>query len=116
MFTVIGIMFGGIVVGYLLRKVELLQKIGKPISYTILLLLFLLGISVGANDAIVNNLTTLGGQAFLIALAGTTGSVLAAWGVYHFFFNILFTTRMDDTNLSVEVNTSTFHTCEERHL
>ena len=73
MFTVIGIMFGGIAVGYLLRKVELLQKIGKPISYTILLLLFLLGISVGANDAIVNNLTTLGGQAFLIALAGTTG-------------------------------------------
>ena len=47
MFTVIGIMFGGIAVGYLLRKVELLQKIGKPISYTILLLLFLLGISVG---------------------------------------------------------------------
>ena len=86
MFTVIGIMFGGIAVGYLLRKVELLQKIGKPISYTILLLLFLLGISVGANDAIVNNLTTLGGQAFLIALAGTTGSVLAACGVYHFFF------------------------------
>ena len=85
MFTVIGIMFGGIAVGYLLRKVELLQKIGKPISYTILLLLFLLGISVGANDAIVNNLT-LGGQAFLIALAGTTGSVLAACGVYHFFF------------------------------
>ncbi len=86
MFTVIGIMFGGIAVGYLLRKVELLQKIGKLISYTILLLLFLLGISVGANDAIVDNLTTLGGQAFLIALAGTSGSVLAAWGVYHFFF------------------------------
>lgn len=64
MFTVIGIMFGGIAVGYLLRKVELLQKIGKPISYTILLLLFLLGISVGANDAIVNNLTTLGRTGF----------------------------------------------------
>ena len=86
MFTVIGIMFGGIAIGYLLRKVEFLQKIGRPISYTILLLLFLLGISVGANEAIINNLTTLGGQAFLIALAGTTGSVLAAWGVYHFFF------------------------------
>ena len=49
MFTVIGIMFAGIAAGYLLRKIELLQKIGKPISYTILLLLFLLGISVGAN-------------------------------------------------------------------
>ncbi|WP_075559745.1 LysO family transporter [Parabacteroides timonensis] len=86
MFTVIGIMFSGIAIGYLLRKVEFLQKIGRPISYTILLLLFLLGISVGANEAIINNLTTLGGQAFLIALAGTGGSVLAAWGVYHFFF------------------------------
>lgn len=86
MFTVIGIMFGGIAIGYLLRKVEFLQKIGRPISYTILLLLFLLGISVGANEAIINNLTTLGGQAFLIALAGTGGSVSAAWGVYHFFF------------------------------
>lgn len=86
MFTVIGIMFGGIAVGYFLRKIELLQKIGKPISYTILLLLFLLGISVGANPTIVNNLTTLGWQAFLIALAGTVGSVLAGWGVYTLFF------------------------------
>lgn len=72
--------------GYLLRKVELLQHIGKPISYTILLLLFLLGISVGANDAIMSNLATLGGQAFILAFAGTLGSVLAAWAVYHFFF------------------------------
>lgn len=39
MFTVIGIMFAGIAAGYLLRKIEFLQKIGKPISYTILLLL-----------------------------------------------------------------------------
>lgn len=79
-------MFAGIAAGYLLHKVELLQKIGRPISYTILLLLFLLGISVGANDAIVSNLTALGGQAFLIALAATGGSVSAAWVVYHFFF------------------------------
>ena len=77
MFTVIGIMFAGIAAGYLLRKIELLQKIGKPISYTILLLLFLLGISVGANKDIVDNLATLGGQ---------VGSVLAGWGVYRLFF------------------------------
>ena len=81
MFTVIGIMFAGIAAGYLLRKIELLQKIGKPISYTILLLLFLLGISVGANKDIVDNLATLGGQAFLLV-----GSVLAGWGVYRLFF------------------------------
>ena len=73
MFTVIGIMFAGIAAGYLLRKIDLL-------------LLFLLGISVGANKDIVDNLVTLGGQAFLLALAGTVGSVLAGWGVYCLFF------------------------------
>lgn len=86
MFTVIGIMFAGIAAGYLLRRVELLQKIGKPISYTILLLLFLLGISVGANREIVDNLVPLGGQALLLAVAGTMGSILAGWAVYRFFF------------------------------
>lgn len=86
MFTVIGIMFAGIATGYLLRRIEWLQKVGKPISYTIFLLLFLLGISVGANKEIVDNLVPLGGQALLLALAGTLGSVLAGWGVYHLFF------------------------------
>lgn len=86
MFTVIGIMFAGIAVGYLLRGAKVLQRIGRPISYTILLLLFLLGISVGANREIVDNLALLGGQAFLLAAAGTAGSVLAAWGVYRVFF------------------------------
>lgn len=86
MFTVIGIMFGGIAVGYLFRRVEWLQRIGTPISYTILLLLFLLGISVGSNEAIISQLSRLGGQALLIAVATTTGSVLAAWGVYQLFF------------------------------
>ena len=34
----------------------------------------------------------------------------------HLRFITLFITRMDETNFSVEVNTSTFHTCEERPL
>lgn len=86
MFTVIGIMFAGIAVGYLMRRVTLLQQIGRPISDTILLLLFLLGTVVGANREIVDNLTVLGGQALLIAVAGTLGSLVAAWGVYRWFF------------------------------
>ena len=86
MFIVISIMFGGIAAGYLLRRVEGLQRLGKPIFCTILLLLFLLGISVGGNREIMNNLPLLGGQAFLIAVAGTLGSILAAWVVYHYFF------------------------------
>ena len=79
-------MFGGIICGYLFRKKTILQKLGKPINYTIYLLLFFLGISVGGNKEIINNLPTLGGQALLLAFAGTLGSVLAAWVVYRFFF------------------------------
>lgn len=86
MFTLIGIMAGGIAAGYFFRSIRLLQKIDTSIFYTILFLLLLLGISVGSNENIVNNLTTLGGQALLIALADTAGSVLAAWAVWHFFF------------------------------
>jgi hypothetical protein len=41
---------------------------------------------VGSNPDIMDNLTTLGWQAFLIALAGTSGSVLLAGVVYHCFF------------------------------
>lgn len=86
MFVIIGIMFGGIGIGYLLRKVAFLQKLNTSISITIYLLLFLLGISVGNNETIMNNLGTLGLESFLIAFAGTLGSVIAAWVVYHFFF------------------------------
>ena len=86
MFTVLWIMFGGIALGYLFRKKAILQKLGKPINYTIYLLLFLLGVSVGGNKEIINNLPSLGGQALLLAFAGTLGSVLAAWVVYSLFF------------------------------
>jgi uncharacterized membrane protein YbjE (DUF340 family) len=79
-------MFLGIALGYLLRKKTILQKLGKPISYTIYLLLFFLGISVGGNSNIINNLPSLGGQACLLAFAGTLGSVLAAWAVYKLVF------------------------------
>ena len=87
MFTVIAIMFGGIVLGYLFREKKVLAKIGKPIHYTILLLLFLLGLSVGNNREIIMNLPLLGGQALLLASAATLGSVVAAWGISRLFFH-----------------------------
>jgi len=86
MFIVIGIMFGGIAFGYFLRRVTLFQKMSNPIFYTILLLLFMLGLSVGANKTIMSNLATLGWQALLIAIAGTLGSIIMAKIVYNRFF------------------------------
>lgn len=78
MLKVITIMFIGIGIGYLFRKISFVQKLPKLISTVIILLLFLLGIAVGSNDTIVNNLTKLGGEALLIAILGTLGSVLGA--------------------------------------
>lgn len=84
MLKVITIMFIGIGIGYLFRNIKLIQNSSKLISFVIFSLLFLLGIAVGANDTIVNNLSKLGGEAILIALLGTLGSVLGAWLISQF--------------------------------
>lgn len=83
---VIGLMVLGIILGYLFRERNL-KTVHKLINYAIFILLFLLGITVGANGNIMNNLGTIGYDALLITLAAVTGSVLCAWGVYRFFFS-----------------------------
>ena len=57
MVTVISIMTLGIVIGVLLRKQQKVLKIlDMLIILAIFLLLFFLGVAVGVNDAIINNL------------------------------------------------------------
>ena len=81
MFTVIGIMFIGIGLGYLLRR-QSLSWINKAITTLIWLLLFLLGIEVGHNEQIIRSLPTLGVEAFVIAIVGVLGSCIAAWALW----------------------------------
>lgn len=81
MFTIIGIMFTGMLAGYLLRS-KRLTWIHKIITLLIWLLLFLLGIDVGANRAIINGLHTLGLEALVLTAAAVAGSVLASWGLW----------------------------------
>lgn len=83
MFTVIGIMFAGIGIGYLLRR-HSLPWIGKAITLLIWLLLFLLGIEVGHNKQIIRSLPTLGLEAFTIAIVCVLGSCLAAWALWKY--------------------------------
>ena len=83
MFTVIGIMFLGIGLGYTLRR-QSLSWINKAITGLIWLLLFLLGIEVGHNEQIIRSLPTLGMEAFVIALVCVLGSCLAAWGLWKY--------------------------------
>lgn len=81
MFTVIGIMFIGIGLGYMLRR-QSLPRINKVITALIWLLLFLLGIEVGHNERIIRSLPTLGVEAFVIAIVGVLGSCIAAWTLW----------------------------------
>ncbi len=68
----------GIAVGYLFRhrKFHFIQRL---ILTLIWLLLFLLGLEVGANETVVKQFAKLGFDAFLLAFAGTLGSVVFAW-------------------------------------
>ena len=83
MFTIISIMLSGMLAGYLLRRL-LFGRLGRVITALIWMLLFLLGLEVGSNERIVSGLATLGLEALLITLAGTLGSVLAAWGLWRY--------------------------------
>ena len=77
MFIVIACMIAGIVVGYLLRQ-RRLRFIHRLILILIWLLLFMLGLEVGANEAVIRRFGTLGFEAFLLAFAGTLGSIIFA--------------------------------------
>ena len=50
------------------------------------MLLFLLGISVGINEKIINNLDSIGIKALWITLGAITGSVLVSWMLYKTMF------------------------------
>lgn len=86
MLHIIGIMLFGVLVGYLFRNREFTQKTEKTISLTIFVMLFILGLSVGSNDGIVNNLYEYGSQAFVLAFFGLGGSILFSGIVYKMFF------------------------------
>ena len=85
MLIVIGLMLSGIVIGFLFRKRNL-KFISPLITVAIWILLFLLGINVGGDPKIMDNLAAIGGEALWLTLGAVGGSVLCAWGVYRFFF------------------------------
>ena len=70
-------MLGGILTGYLFRRLNF-SWISGLITVLIWILLFVLGIEVGSNESIISNLGTLGLEALLLATAATLGSVFLA--------------------------------------
>lgn len=83
MFTVILVMLSGMLLGRLLRN-RRMAFLPRVVMFLIWVLLFLLGVEVGANPEIISNLKSLGVEAFVLAVAGTFGSAVLAWALWHY--------------------------------
>jgi uncharacterized membrane protein YbjE (DUF340 family) len=77
MYIFISLMLLGVLIGLSLKNYRI-KKINLFISTFIWILLFLLGIEIGANPAIINNIGFIGLDALFIAIAEVLGSALAA--------------------------------------
>ncbi|OPX28519.1 MAG: hypothetical protein B1H06_03125 [Candidatus Cloacimonas sp. 4484_143] len=87
MIVVLLFLTAGIISGYFLKDHTNIIKISdKLLSWSIYLLLFLLGISVGSNQEIISNFDKIGFQAIILSIAGVIGSIVIAFFVYKFFF------------------------------
>lgn len=77
----------GMGLGFFFSKNQKLFKInGYLVQLTIALLLFTLGLSIGENQDIINNLANLGFDALLLTIGAVLGSILAVYPVYLIFF------------------------------
>ena len=79
-------MLAGVLIGHFLRNGKRVENIEKSTSITIFVLLFVLGLSVGSNNVIIDNLGRFGWQAAVIAMLGMGGSIIAARIVFQLFF------------------------------
>lgn len=86
MFVFISIMFGGALIGYFLRNKKSISKVGNLISVLVCLLLYMLGLSIGSNKFLLENLSTFCWQAAFIASMSIIGSLLASWFVVNKVF------------------------------
>ncbi|MCM1311726.1 MAG: lysine exporter LysO family protein [Bacteroides sp.] len=79
MFRILLLLAMGVGIGYVLRRsAAVVRGIEKSTRYTIFLLLFVFGVSIGSNRSIIDNIAGVGMEAFVIAFLGIAGSFAAA--------------------------------------
>jgi uncharacterized membrane protein YbjE (DUF340 family) len=84
---VISIMILGIGIGLIIgNRPKTIKVVGVLTSFSIFLLLFLLGIGVGTNNQIINNLHSIGIQALILTIGAVLGSLICAYFTYTLFF------------------------------
>lgn len=87
MVTVLTLFSIGILIGFLLRKRKRIIQLNDHLTnFAIYLLLFLLGLAVGSNEEIIQNIDEIGFNALLIAFFAVLGSISLAWVLNRFIF------------------------------
>ncbi len=87
MLILLGILFLGLFLGFVLQKKKNIEKItDKLIMISIFLLLFFIGIDVGSNELIIKNLPIIGFNALILTLGAIAGTILLSTIVYKYFF------------------------------
>lgn len=86
MFYLIMTFFAGICAGFIWRRIKAFSHVGKAISLTVFVMLFFLGVEIGSDEHVLENLSTLGLQALILALSGIAGSVVFAAVLYRILF------------------------------
>ncbi|SMB86373.1 Membrane protein of unknown function [Desulfonispora thiosulfatigenes DSM 11270] len=80
MWSILGALILGMLVGWFkLFSYISKESIDKIIVTGLILMLFAMGLGIGSNPDIVNNLSTLGVKAFFISFASIAGSVFVLW-------------------------------------
>ncbi len=87
MFKIIFIMCLGIYIGLLLgNRSKWIKIMDKLIYAVILLLLFSLGVDIGNNSELMQNLNIIGLNAIYITLGALLGCLFLSYLLYHFIF------------------------------
>ena len=82
MISIIATMLLGITVGFILRNTIKSTLINHLIFGVVLLLLFLMGLSIGTDNKLISVLPSLGLQAIIISFFSTFGSIIAGWIIW----------------------------------
>ncbi|MCK9205591.1 MAG: lysine exporter LysO family protein [Salinivirgaceae bacterium] len=104
MIEVLSLMTLGILLGYVIRqKKKITKRINHSTFWVVLLLLFFMGVSVGSNPKIMQNLQTIGLRGLELALSATFGSILLVWLVFSVLFKSGWPTK--NPNSPIDKNT-----------
>lgn len=77
----------GAVIGHYYKSNRYIIKYIHKVSFwSVLILLFLLGFSVGQNDTIINNLHKIGLKSLILSVAAVLGSAVLSMFVYNLYF------------------------------